>query len=105
MSPSDQLESPQKPPPALWKVILFLIVLAFLIVALFAVLVYLFTNGAQQLALPPIANLAIFVIISGIFAWLIKRLTDIISGMSQRWFPENPDDAVPPEKQRPENQP
>jgi membrane protein implicated in regulation of membrane protease activity len=101
MSSSNQIDPPPKPPSALWKVILLLIALVFLVVALFGVLVYLFTNGAQQLGLPPIVNLAIFVIISGIFAWLIKRLTDIISGMSQRWFPENPTDEVQTPKDRP----
>jgi membrane protein implicated in regulation of membrane protease activity len=57
-------------------------------VALFAAIVYLFISGAQRLGLPSTAMIAIFVIISGIFAWLVKRITDIVSGMSQRWFPE-----------------
>ena len=61
-------------------------------VALFAIFIYLFVQGAQQMGLPTIANIAIFVIISGIFAWLVKRLTDIISGLSRRWFPETDED-------------
>lgn len=84
---------PPRPPMALWKAIGLIIILAFIIVALFGLIVFLFTNGAQQMGLPPIVNLAIFVIISGIFAWLIKRLTDIISGMSHLWFPEDTDET------------
>ena len=82
----------REPPMALWKAIVLIILLSFAVVALFGVMVYLFTNGAQQLGLPPIVNLGIFVIISGIFAWLVKRLTDIVSGMSHLWFPESPDE-------------
>jgi hypothetical protein len=33
--------------------------------------------------------IAIFVGVSGIFAWLIKRLSDTVSGMSRYWFPED----------------
>jgi hypothetical protein len=88
--------SPSKPqektidetPLSLWKAIVLIIVLVFGIVSLFGVLIYLFTSGVQQMGLPIIANIAIFVIISGVFAWLIKRLTDIISGLSHLWFPE-----------------
>lgn len=91
--PSPRKEPPSRPPMALWKAIGLTIILSFIIVALFGLIIYLFTNGAQQMGLPPIVNLAIFVIISGIFAWLIKRLTDIISGMSHLWFPENTDET------------
>ena len=91
--PTPRKEPPPRPPMALWKAIGLTIILSFIIVALFGLIVYLFTNGAQQMGLPPIVNLAIFVIISGIFAWLIKRLTDIISGMSHLWFPENTDET------------
>jgi hypothetical protein len=80
------------PPMSLWQAITLIIILTFGIVTLFAFLVYLFINGIQQLGFPPIVNLVIFVIISGIFAWLIKRLTDIVSGMSHLWFPEEMDD-------------
>lgn len=79
-------------PLSLWKAIILIIVLVFGIVSLFGVLIYLFTSGAQQMGLPTVVNLAIFVIISGIFAWLLKRLTDIVSSMSHLWFPEDSDD-------------
>ena len=86
--------SPEKNSPlALWKAILLIIILVFGLVALFGVLIYLFIRGVQQMGLPTIANIVIFVIISGIFAWLIKRLTDIFSGFSQVWFPEE-DEAI-----------
>lgn len=84
-------ESLKKDPLPLWKAILLVILFAFMAVALFAAIVYLFISGAQQLGLPTTAMIAIFVIISGIFAWLVKRITDIVSGMSQRWFPEQED--------------
>ena len=88
-----QKESSSLAPMAIWKAIVLIIILSFIIVALFGLLVYLFTNGSQQMGLPPIVNLAIFVIISGIFAWLIKRLTDVISGLSHLWFPEDTDET------------
>jgi hypothetical protein len=34
----------------------------------------------------------IFVIISSIFAWVVKRITDTAAGMSQLWFPEDSDE-------------
>ncbi len=77
-----------KPPLPLWQMILLIILLVFILVTLFMVLVYLFTRSVQQSGFPLIVNIGMFVIISGIFAWLIKRLTDIISGMSHLWFPE-----------------
>ena len=80
---------PPKPTIPLWQAILLTILLSFIIVALFGVLIYLFSNGVQQQQLPLIVYLTIFVIITGIFAWLLKRLTDIVSGMSQLWFPED----------------
>ena len=90
--PKSEPSPGKKPPLSLWKAILLIIVLVFSLVALFGVLIYLFIQGVQQMGLPTIANIAIFVIISGIFAWLIKRLTDIISGLSKVWFPEEDDD-------------
>ena len=80
-----------KPPLPLWQAILLSIVISFVIVALFAALVYLLTSGVQQRGFSLIVNLTIFVIISGIFAWLLNRLTAIVSGMSQLWFPEDED--------------
>ncbi|MDX1520251.1 MAG: hypothetical protein R3264_01330 [Anaerolineae bacterium] len=84
----------KQPPLTLWKMIVLLIVLAFVLVTLFAMMVYLFTNSFQQMGFPPIVNLVIFVIISGIFAWLLKRLTDIVSNLSHLWFPEETDDPT-----------
>jgi hypothetical protein len=79
----------KKPPLSFWKVIPLIIFLVLGLVALLGLLIYLFIRGVQQMGLPTIANIAIFVIISGIFAWLLKRFTDIISGFSQVWFPED----------------
>jgi flagellar basal body-associated protein FliL len=91
-SPEPKEKTTQETPLSLWKAIIFIILLVFGIVSLFGVLIYVFTSGAQQMDLPTIANIVIFVIISGIFAWLIKRLTDTISGLSHLWFPEETDD-------------
>lgn len=81
----------EQAPLSLWKSILLLILFVFAAVSLFGLILYLFISGAQQLGLPPAANIIIFVGISGIFAWLVKRITDIISGMSHYWFPEEVD--------------
>jgi hypothetical protein len=83
----------KKPPLGLAKSIILLIILTFVVVTLFGLMVFLFTRRAQAMGLPVIVNLTIFVIISGIFAWLLKRLTDIGSGMSQLWFPEDEDET------------
>jgi hypothetical protein len=79
-------------PFSLWQAIILIILLVFAIVFLFGVLIYLFTKGGQQMGLPTVVNIAVFVVISGIFAWLVKRLTDIISNLSHYWFPEESDD-------------
>lgn len=89
-SPHPPGDSP-KPPPGLWPSILLLIMFVCLIVALFSLLVYLFVGGAERLGWPAWAYVAILVIISGIFAWLIKRLTDSVAGLSHYWFPEDSD--------------
>ncbi len=85
-------ESQQKAPPSLAGSIILAIVLAFGVVGLFGLIVFLFVRGAQQLGLSSSAYLIIFVVISGIFAWVIKRLTDIAAGMSRLWFPEDSDE-------------
>ena len=82
----------QGAPLTLWKAIIAIIMLVFGIVCLFGLLIYFFTRGVQQMGLPAVANIAIFVIISGIFAWLVKRLADMISGLGRYWFPEEADD-------------
>ena len=84
----DKPQPKSEPTLSLWKAILLIIILVFGLVALFGMLIYLFIWGVQQMGLPTIANIVIFVIISGIFAWLVRRLTEIISGLSRVWFPE-----------------
>lgn len=87
-------EEPAKPkaPLSLGPSIVLAIIMAFVVVSLFGVIVFLFVQGAQQLGLSRLAYLAIFVVISGIFAWVLKRLTDIAADMSRFWFPEDSDD-------------
>ena len=80
---------PKKDVPSLWQSIILLIIFIFVAVSLFGVIVYLFIRGAEQLGLPLFVHIGIFVAISGIFAWLVKRITDMVSGMSQYWFPED----------------
>lgn len=88
--PPEKTTKPKAPLP-LGPAIVLAIILAFGVVGLFGLIVFMFVQGAQQLGLSRLAYLAIFVMVSGIFAWLIKRLTDIAAGMSQLWFPEDSD--------------
>jgi hypothetical protein len=78
--------------PSLWKSIVLVIVLAFGFVALFGAIIFLLLSGAQRLGLSTIGYLAIFVFISGVFAWLVKRISDTASGLSHLWFPEEPEE-------------
>ena len=78
-------------PPSLWQSIVLLIIFAFGVVILFGAMVYLLLSGAEQLGLPFIFHVAIFVVVSGVFAWLLKRITDIGSSMSRHWFSEDDD--------------
>jgi hypothetical protein len=88
-----QKEQPKlKAPPSLWQSIILVIIFVFLMVSLFGLIVFLFIRGAQQLGLSSTAYIVIFVVISGIFAWLVKRITDIAASMSQFWFPEDSDE-------------
>lgn len=80
-----------KPPPGVWPSILLLIIFVCFIVTLFSGLIYLFVGGAERLAWPAWAYVVILVVISGIFAWLVKRLTDSVAGLSHYWFPEDSD--------------
>ena len=75
--------------PSLWQSIILLIIFTVVAVSLFGVIVYLFIRGAEQLGLPLVVHIGIFVLISGIFAWLLKRISDMVSDMSQYWFPED----------------
>ena len=92
--PPQQKSLKSKAPLSLGQSILLAIILAFAGVALFGVIVFLFIRGAQQLNLSGTAYIVIFVFISGIFAWLLKRLTDIAAGMSRLWFPEDSDEEI-----------
>jgi hypothetical protein len=84
---------PKKDLPSLWQSIILLIIFTFVAVSLFGLIVYLFVRGAEQLGLPLFVHIGIFVVISGIFAWLVKRISDMVSGMSQHWFPEDDEDG------------
>jgi len=77
--------------PSLWQSIILLIIFTVVAVSLFGVIVYLFIRGAEQLHLPLFVHIGIFVAISGVFAWLLKRISDMVSDMSQYWFPEDDD--------------
>ena len=76
-----------KPPFSIWASIGLLILFSFVIVILFGALIYIFVQGAEQLGLSSLGQIAILVVISGIFAWLLKRISDAVSGLSHWWFP------------------
>ncbi len=78
--------------PSLWKSIVLVIIFVFGVVALFGLILYLLVNGAQQLGISKIGYIVIFVFVSGLFAWLIKRISDTASSMSHHWFPEESDE-------------
>jgi drug/metabolite transporter (DMT)-like permease len=80
-----------KAPPSLGMTILLLMVFTCLIVGLFGLLIFLFISGAQRLEWPPLAYIVIFVTVLGIFAWLVKRITDTVASLSRFWFPEDLD--------------
>lgn len=86
-------EKPPKKPPSLWKWLIFLIIFVCGAVSLFAAIIYLFTSGIEQLGWPSWLQIAAFVIISGIFAWLLKRISDTVSERSQVWFPQEKDES------------
>lgn len=82
----------KKAPLSLWKSIILIIILTFVIVSLFGVIIFLFVNGAQQVGISRTGYIAIVVIISGIFAWLIKRISDTASSLSHLWFSDESDE-------------
>jgi hypothetical protein len=92
MEPTNQ-QPTQKTAPPLWTSITLLIILTFGLVALFGLIILLLINGAEQMGLPAPAHIAILVIISGVFAWLVKRASDAISNFSRLWFPEDTDQS------------
>lgn len=79
----------QKKVPSLWLAIVLAILLACGAVILFGAFIYVFSNGAEQLGFSTPGILVVFVIISGIFAWLVKRFSDAASDLSRVWFPED----------------
>lgn len=79
-------------PPSLWKSIILIIIFVFGIVSLFGLILYLLVDGAQRLGLSTTGYIAIFVVVSGIFAWLVKRISDTASSMSHYWFSEESED-------------
>ena len=78
--------------PSLWKSIVLVIIFIFGVVALFGLILYLLVNGGQQLGIPRIGYIVIFVLVSGLFAWLVKRISDTASSLSHHWFPEESDE-------------
>lgn len=91
-------EQRPKPPLPLWAAILLAIVLAFVIVGLFGALIYLFTGGAERLGVSTTGQILIFLGVSGIFAWLLKRLSDAASDAGRYWFADEehgPEDNEP----------
>ena len=90
--PDHRAKSIKKAPPSLWKSIIYIIIFTFGIVALFGTILFLIISGAQQLGLSRTGYIAIFILISGVFAWLVKRISDTASGMSHLWFPEESDE-------------
>ena len=88
--PNDQpkTNNAEATPPSFGKSVILIIIFSFAIVALFAVILFLLIRGGQQVGLSTTGYIAIFVVISGIFAWLVKRLSDTVSGMSRYWFSE-----------------
>ena len=95
MNQSDQdyrKKIPRQAPLSLWQSIVLIIIFTCAIVSLFGAIIYLLINGAQQVGLSTSGYIAIFVVISGVFAWLVKRMSDTVSGMSHLWFPEETDE-------------
>ena len=82
-----------KPPVSIWASIGLLILFSFVIVILFGALIYIFVQGAEQLGLSSLGQIAILVVISGIFAWLLKRISDAVSSLSHWWFPNEHDES------------
>ncbi len=91
-APPPESKAKPKAPLSVWPSIVLAIVLAFGLVGLFGLIVFLFARGAQQMGLSTPAYIVILVVVSGVFAWALKRLTDIAADMSRLWFPEDSDD-------------
>jgi membrane protein implicated in regulation of membrane protease activity len=88
------MNRPAKPPLPLGVAILLLILATFVVVAVFGALVIMFIIGAKSLGLPPAGYVAVVVLISGVFAWLVKRLSEAVSEWGRQWFPEDESDEL-----------
>jgi hypothetical protein len=97
MDPEKNSSRKSKPPVSIWTSIGLLILFSFAVVSLFGALIYIFVQGAQQLGLSRLGQIVILVIISGIFAWLLKRISDSISSLSHWWFPDEEDERHKPD--------
>jgi divalent metal cation (Fe/Co/Zn/Cd) transporter len=86
--PPERHHYSHKKSPSFWKTILIVIIFVFGVVILFGAMVYVFVAGAQQLGLAAWMQTVILVVMSGLFAWLLKRLSDTVAGLSHHWFPE-----------------
>lgn len=92
LKPPEENSAKPKKMVSLWQSIILVTLLVCVVVSLFGAIIFMFISGAQQLGLPATVYIIIFVVISGIFAWVIKRITDTAAGMSQLWFPEDSDE-------------
>jgi hypothetical protein len=90
---ADKSKAPEKPSLSFWKAIGLIIIFTVGIVTLFGAIIFLFIAGAERIGVPSFVHIAILVVISGVFAWLLKRLSDTVSEMSHLWFPEETDEG------------
>jgi hypothetical protein len=90
--PASQDKNSHKTPPSLWKSIVFIILFTFVIVLLFGLIIFFLISSAQAVGISTAGYVIILVVISGVFAWLIKRLSDTVSGLSSHWFSDESDE-------------
>jgi hypothetical protein len=83
------MNQPRKPPLPLGAAIVLIILATVVIVAEFGALVFMFITGAGKMGLSTTGYVAILVLISGVFAWLVKRLSDTVTEWGRLWFPED----------------
>ena len=91
-SKHDRDVNSNKAPPALWKSVILIILFTFVIVLLFGLIIYFLVSGAEELGVSTTGYVAILVAVSGVFAWLVKRVSDTVSGLSSYWFSEETDE-------------
>ena len=94
--PSSDLKTNKRndtnPPPALWKSIILIILFTFVVVLLFGLIIFFLVSGAEEMGVSRVGYIAILVIVSGVFAWLVKRMSDAVSDLSSHWFSEESDE-------------